>query len=134
MSYLYDMLAQAGGTAELGFTTCDELRVQGSRNKKNSDAMYSGEPGFHMWSSREVLQAADSAGFRLDELSHMDACDAAKDVQDTIEHVFSTLAAETLSTVETRELLGQFCLWQAALAVGVASRTVIVLRKPAMPV
>jgi hypothetical protein len=133
MSFLYEILKPTGGIAELGFAACDEQRVQGSRRKSNSDEMFAGYSGFHMWSTREVLVAADSAGFRLDELKHRDTNDAAQDVEKTIQHVFSTLAGESLSTFEIRETLGQFCLWQAALGVGTASRTVVVLRKPARP-
>jgi uncharacterized protein len=129
MTFIYSILVTDGGMVELGFAASDEPRIHGKVQMQNADEMYSGDSEFRMWPTRAVVDAADTAGLRLCDLSHMASVEAACNVQMTIDRVFAHLAAEKLSKNEIRQTLGQFCLWHAALMCGVASRAVVILER-----
>lgn len=131
MRCVWRLLAEDGGVAELGFAACDEGHAQKrARQRQAADALFCGDPGYRLWSTRAVLDAASGAGFRLASMLHMPAAEAARGVEATIDRVVTSLASEKMTTAEIRRALGQFCLWQAALRSGVTSRAVVILRRP----
>lgn len=127
--FIYGLLTP-GGIAELGFSACNEARIGGIVPAKTEDEMYAGDSGFQMWSTRVVLDAAEASGLVVREVSQMNATDAAAFVRSRTSNVFSNFAAESLTAIETRTVLGQFCLWEAALLSGTVTRVALILQKP----
>lgn len=117
--------------AVLGFTSCDDVHAQKKEcHRRAADAMYCGDPGYRLQPSHAVLDAAKVCGFRLVSFEQMPGEAAAGGVEAAVQRMFVTLAADQLTTTEIRRALGQFCLWQAALLAGVASRSRVILRRP----
>lgn len=118
-----------GGIAELGFCACDEARIGNVVKTTNEDAMYCGDNGFQMWATRVVLDAAEGVGLSVEGVHQMQANQAAAGVHEQIQQVFSRFVEDDLTELEIRTVLGQFCMWEAALLSGVMTRVALTLRR-----
>eukprot|EP00173_Palmaria_palmata_P000198 Plantae.Rhodophyta-Palmaria_palmata.ctg10952.p1 GENE.Plantae.Rhodophyta-Palmaria_palmata.ctg10952~~Plantae.Rhodophyta-Palmaria_palmata.ctg10952.p1 ORF type:complete len:261 (+),score=62.79 Plantae.Rhodophyta-Palmaria_palmata.ctg10952:81-785(+) len=127
------LLSDTDGDAlvELGFTACDgggdSLKEEQQRIAR--DAMFCGDHGFRLWPASDVLDAASFARLHPVSLKEMPVVAAVSCVEEAIETVFSSQACEDMTAEELRKTLGQFCLWQAALKTGLATRAAVVLKK-----
>jgi Flavin containing amine oxidoreductase len=132
MQTLWQLLSDGPeARAELGFTACDDLHARKEDHyRAAADAMYCGDPGYRLQPLQAVMDAANATGFRLESFSQMPAGAAAAAVEATLQRTFSCVASENMTNIEIRRAVGQFCLWQAALIAGIASRSVVILRRP----
>lgn len=111
---------------ELGATVCGKQREtpKDVSNLQNNRILCS-DPGYELWSTSDILQVVDSCGLNLEQVRMMDEAEAAMDVHEVVQRVYTSLATDKLEAGETRRVLAQMCLWQAALSVKYIRRVAI---------
>lgn len=122
------VVAKPNAAVELGVT------IYGKRPtilRDNPDRLrnriFCGDEGFEFWSANEVVRAIYAEGFELEQVCMMDQEEAALDVHEVVQRVYNSLATEKLEPSETRRVLAQMCLWQAALSVKYIRRMAVSL-------
>lgn len=89
--------------------------------------IFCGDEGYEFWSAAVILQAVNVEGFDLEKVCMMDEEEATMDVHEVVQRVYNSLATEKLEPSETRQVLAQMCLWQAALSVRYLRRMAVSL-------
>lgn len=93
-------------------------RMRGQdRKAKRMESLLSGDNGYRLWEATDLLSLAELPSFDLRQVAFMNEEEAAMDTFEVIQRVFNSLATEKLEKSETRMVLAQMCLWQAALGV-----------------
>lgn len=119
---------------EFGATVLGVRARKGARrNPGNSRSLFSGDQGFSLYSTGDLIEAAEKNGFELQRMSFLNAEEAGMDVFEVIQRVYNSLAREKLEADETRIVLAQMCLWEAALRVNYIRRLAASLTMVAMP-
>lgn len=103
---------------ELGATVYGARGVSTSAKKvRSTDCQFSGDDQYVILDTRDVIDEAEVNGFELQRILFMNSKEASMDVSEVIQRVFTSLAPEKLEPSETRVVLSQMCLWEAALKV-----------------
>lgn len=122
-------LAVLGATIEFGVTVCGVHRdCKDCEGPRNVDDVFAGDEGFTLCRTRDVIGASERCGLELQRVSFMDNEEAALDVQEVINRVYNSLAVDLLEPSETRVVLAQLCLWEAALLIGHVRRMAVRFR------
>lgn len=100
--------------------------VYGNRQKPSADekkslsknAIFSSDDGYRLWEISDVMQlSSNMKRLDLQRVAFLDEEEAAVDIHEVIQRVYNSLAIDKLEPKETRLVLAQMCLWQAALGV-----------------
>lgn len=97
------------------------------------DRYFCGDEEFTLCQTCDVIEKSERTGFELQRVAFMDHDEAAMDVNRVIKRVYSSLAEEMLEAEETRAVLSQMCLWEAALLVKQIRRMAVSLKLAAHP-
>lgn len=116
---LIQCVSAPNAVVELGAVVYGKKRVNNQRGRKEqgTNPLFSSDKGFRLWEISDVLKLSEADAFDLQNVSFLEAEEAAMDIYEVIERVYSSLATEKLEPAETRSVLAQMCLWQAALGV-----------------
>lgn len=100
--------------------------VYGNRQKSSADekkafsknAIFSSDDGYRLWEIPDVMQiSSNMKRLDLQRVAFLHEEEAAMDIHEVIQRVYNSLAIDKLEPKETRLVLAQMCLWQAALGV-----------------
>lgn len=97
------------------------------------DRYFCGDEGFTICQTCDVIEKAERTGFELQRVAFMDHDEAAMDINRVIKRVYNSLAEDMLEPEETRGVLSQMCLWEAALVVKQIRRMAVSLKLAAHP-
>eukprot|EP00178_Gracilaria_changii_P008554 TRINITY_DN2589_c0_g1_i1.p1 TRINITY_DN2589_c0_g1~~TRINITY_DN2589_c0_g1_i1.p1 ORF type:complete len:947 (-),score=116.75 TRINITY_DN2589_c0_g1_i1:3033-5873(-) len=121
--------ATMDATFELGCTVFGTRRLKAdSKKAKGTDSLFSGDEGFVLWKTGDVIECVEKQCFALERMSFLNHDEASADVFEVIERVHGSLATDKLKPDETRTALAQMCLWQAALKVKYVRRMTLSFR------
>lgn len=126
-------VAAPGAIVELGATVISKItlkkRLPDSQGKsRGTHALFSGDKGFCLWKVRDIFERVENCNMDLHRVVFMDSDEAEEDVSEVIQRVYNSLATEKLEAEETRAVLAQMCLWQAALDVKYVRRMAVGLK------
>lgn len=111
-------LASKKSLVEFGATVYGTQRsIEARKGPDCADALFSGDDGFFIGQTGAIIAEAEKHGFELQSVSFMNNEEASLDVYEVIQRVYNSLAIEKLEPDETRMVLAQMCLWEAALFV-----------------
>lgn len=127
--FLYE-IATPNAIFELGCTVFGTrpLKSQSKSTARGSDSLFSGDDGFVLWEVADLVEKVEKNRFDLESISFLNHQEAAADVFEVIERVFSSLAADKLTADETRRVIAQMSLWHAALEAKYARRMTLLFR------
>lgn len=115
---LLHSVAAPNAVIEIGAVVYGNGRKKNLHGKANRTcSLFSGDDGYHLWETTDLLSAAEFPAFDLQHVIFMNNEEAAMDVYEVIQRVYNSLATDKLEATETRSVLAQMCLWQAALDV-----------------
>lgn len=122
-------MASPGATVEMAATVFGSYRPSKPIDQGHwTDSLFCGDKGFLLWRMQDIIEAIEISHFELQSVSFMNNEEAAMDVFELIERVYSSLATEKLEPLETRLVLAQMCLWEAALDVKYLRRMALRLK------
>lgn len=111
-------LASKESLIEFGATVYGVQRTTEARRGLDcANALFSGDDGFFIRQAGTIISDAEKHGFELQSVSFMNNEEASLDVYEVIQRVYNSLAIEKLEPNETRVVLAQMCLWEAALSI-----------------
>lgn len=111
-------LATSEAVIELGVTVHGCRPGAGlNRGHPDIDQYFSGDEKYTICHTRDLIEKSEECGYELQRMSFMDHDEAAMDVDEVLQRVYNSLAKEKLQPEETRAVLAQMCLWEAALLV-----------------
>lgn len=123
-------LAIPEAVIELGVTVYG-CRPELSSEKQHLriDQYFSGDENYSLCQTYELIEMSEKCGYELQRMAFMDSDEAAMDVGEVIQRVYNSLAKEKLKPEETRAVLAQMCLWEAALLVKHIRRVAVSFKK-----